>query len=661
MSTSSVRRPPHFFPDSHQRAVLRAALMPAPAALTSWRVACPDLDPATAMPVVQRLLPLLARNLRANGLDDARLDAMDAITDETRARNDHLFEHGAALMAAMERAGIPTVLLKGAALVVDGYGDTGLRPMSDLDFLVPTEAVDDALPVLAAEGWTPRYRVTGGLRRVSHDVHIGAADGCQADLHWHVFHDFAGADDDAELWARTRPGSLAGFPTRMLSREDQLLHVIVHGLRWVRTPGIRWVADAMTLLQTGPLAWERVIDQATRRRFTYRTSLGLRYLRTHLDAAVPEAVVERLVGTPITPLERLEYAVSGRPLGPAARLPGYWCHFVRTSERRGPLGALGFAGYLASAWELPADEGIATAVVGRARDHFMTRLADRATVARVPNTGARPAATADTPSTAAATIVIPVLRQLDAYLEQAVRSALDQTVPAEVIVIVAAVTPPSNRAVLAALAAETPHLRVITECGRGFGAALNTGFRAATTERLGILLSDDWLDPDALESCLPIDADLVSAGTMVYAADGVTPLWWLSRIATTEEYERRTSLEDRAQLLSHFLLLRRSAVEVAGWVDETLGDTGGIDDYDLPWTLLERGATVGILGRSVYNYRDHAGERLTLRDVETQTPTMVRILEKHGITGDQQATILARHARWWGRPIAEVMPPEPPA
>ncbi len=73
--------------------------------------------------------------------------------------------------------------------------------------------------------------------------------------------------------------------------------------------------------------------------------------------------------------------------------------------------------------------------------------------------------------------------------------------------------------------------------------------------------------------------------------------------------------------------------------------------------LAERGATVGIVGRSLYNYRDHEGVRLTLRDPAQLVRTLERILDKHGVVGDERQELIARHARWFGRPIHAVRGP----
>lgn len=254
----------------------------------------------------------------------------------------------------------------------------------------------------------------------------------------------------------------------------------------------------------------------------------------------------------------------------------------------------------------------------------------------------------------AATVVVPLLRQRAAWLAQSVRSALTQTVPCEVIVVTSPATPAGNLAVLADLRARWPNLGVRPQARAGFGAAINTGIAAATTERLGLLLSDDWLEPDAVAACLPAAADIVSTARRCYAADGRRELRHLRRPSRQRELERRPSLEARARYLTHFFLFRREKLLAVGGVDETLGDPAGIDDYDLIWVLLEHGATVRVVERMLYNYRDHDGERLTLRAVDEIRATLIRILAKHGVTSDAQAAIVAHQSRWFGRPLSVV-------
>ena len=234
--------------------------------------------------------------------------------------------------------------------------------------------------------------------------------------------------------------------------------------------------------------------------------------------------------------------------------------------------------------------------------------------------------------TLAATIIIPLRRQRDAWLEQCVLSAVGQSASCETLVVRAADAPPSNLALLERLAQEWGNLRVIVEEQPGsFPAAINLGIRHARAERIGLLLSDDWLDREAVAHCLPIDADIVCTRHTVYHADGVTVLQGASKTLTMRDYLKLPTLEAKANYLEHFFLFRRAALSEAGGLDETIGNFPGIDDYDLIWTLLEHGATVGIVEHRLYNYRDHDGERLTLADPVQAARNLEKILRKHGI------------------------------
>ncbi|MGH9659348.1 MAG: glycosyltransferase family 2 protein, partial [Bryobacteraceae bacterium] len=194
---------------------------------------------------------------------------------------------------------------------------------------------------------------------------------------------------------------------------------------------------------------------------------------------------------------------------------------------------------------------------------------------------------------------------------------------------------------------------VMEQARPGFAAALNTGIAAASSPRVGFLLSDDWLEPGAVEQCLPQGADIVSTGHRKWYADGVTS--FERRAPSMEAYEALPDRERKAGYLKHFFLFRKAALEAAGGLDETLGDSPGIDDYDLIWTLLERGATVAVIEESLYNYRDHEGSRLTLGEPAAMRATMRRILAKHGVTGPEQERLLGEKARWFGAPIHSVI------
>jgi hypothetical protein len=258
-----------------------------------------------------------------------------------------------------------------------------------------------------------------------------------------------------------------------------------------------------------------------------------------------------------------------------------------------------------------------------------------------------------------ASLVIPLLRQRDAWLQRCVESALSQTVRCHVIVVVSPHTPASNLAVLGRMAATHPSLDVVLRPeGARFAGALNFGIARATSDRFGLVLTDDWLEPDAVEWCLSIEADIVSTAAAVWDTDGTRRSTALDRRRFRFELGRQPSLERQAQYLGHFLFLSRDAVLRAGGVDEHVGDSPGVDDYHLLWTMLERGASATICERALYNHRDHEGERLTNRAPLDMLATMSRILKAHALPPAEHEALLAWHARWFGRPLAACTTPE---
>jgi hypothetical protein len=184
---------------------------------------------------------------------------------------------------------------------------------------------------------------------------------------------------------------------------------------------------------------------------------------------------------------------------------------------------------------------------------------------------------------------------------------------------------------------------------------LNEGIRASSAPRFGYLLSDDWLEPSAVEQALRIDADIVSTSATMYYADGTTALDGNPGARTMADFVNRPDLERKAAYLSHFFLFRKNVVIEAGGLDERIGDTPGIDDYDLPWVLLERGASVGIVESRLYNYRDHHRPRLTLGKRDEMLATLNRIFDKHGVNGERRQFLVEAHSRWFGRPVHEVL------
>lgn len=138
-------------------------------------------------------------------------------------------ELGRVLSALVDR-GIEVVLLKGAALVHTVYADPALRPMGDLDLLVPEDRLDDAERVVLGLGYeffdSPEARALAREKH-RHYPRLTKEEGRYAvELHRHIVEKGSPLNFDvAELWSSARPVPPDGSRLRVLSAEDQLVHL----------------------------------------------------------------------------------------------------------------------------------------------------------------------------------------------------------------------------------------------------------------------------------------------------------------------------------------------------------------------------------------------------------------------------------------------------
>jgi hypothetical protein len=342
-----------------QTLLLRAALLPGAAgttALDAWRTESAVASPLDAPS--RRLLPLLWRNHpEAAELVPLARDAYRA----SWAENQRRLDLAAPFVAALETAGIPTLLFKGAGLALHAYAGLGLRPLGDVDVLVPDADWDRARAILAARG-APAADAVGAARgRLLHAVaHSIDGAGLEIDLHRAALWETRQRTGDAlanELWERAVPISGPGFTSRTFDATDHLIVVCAHGLRWSPSPAIHWAADAVTLL-TGreAIQWGRLVDDAAAWGLALPIAVALRWLREVLDAPVDGAALaalERRTAGWRGRVDRLELRARARPPALGRGLFLHWCDHRRARPRATVLGRLAtFPLYLSGMWDV---------------------------------------------------------------------------------------------------------------------------------------------------------------------------------------------------------------------------------------------------------------------------------------------------------------------
>lgn len=283
-------------PTPDQEILLRASLLKGEPSLQAWMAWAAEADLDRVDPGSYRLLPLLYRNLQEQGVRHPLMTKLRGIYRMTWYKNGILFRALEALLKCFEEAGIPTMILKGAALIPLHYKAFGLRPMEDFDVLVPEDRRADAMRVARDAGYSEDDVDPARLFSYSHAVSMKNAGGMKLDLHWRVFPAAYSWSSDLDFWEGAVPMNLPGVSTTAMNPADLLLHVCVHAAMWNPVPPVRWAADAAMIIRTSPgrLDWDRLLDMARRKRLIVPLKETLLLLQKILGIDVPGPFLKSL-------------------------------------------------------------------------------------------------------------------------------------------------------------------------------------------------------------------------------------------------------------------------------------------------------------------------------------------------------------------------------
>jgi hypothetical protein len=318
-------------PNAEQLLILHAALDPVAAGATAWQcwreaVEFDQVDHGST-----RLLPLVYRNLGAEAFDSEVAGRLKGLYRRSWSHNQLIFKRAAEAIAVLEGAGIETLVTKGASLALLSYGDVGVRPMDDVDVLVPLDQATEAIDALSVAGWKPDHEDPAAWTRVHHSLGFAGPDRGEVDLHWFSLWQPA---SDEQLWRASVPLKLSGVATRAPCPADQLLLACVHGTPWSPLPPFRWIADAITVIRSAAeqLEWDRFVSEAERRQVTVAAAAALDYLHGEFGAAVPSPVLDRLRAAPATRHERAAFRAACQPDSPLRTLRMAWDRYRRLRD-----------------------------------------------------------------------------------------------------------------------------------------------------------------------------------------------------------------------------------------------------------------------------------------------------------------------------------------
>jgi hypothetical protein len=249
---------------------------------------------------------LLQARLQASGLvvPDALHVALDDLVRIKAAQSLYRQAHGRAILARLESAQIPVLVLKGSALAYWAYAAPHLRECSDIDLLFPDIGVArQAAEVIAPLGYTRLAAASAGdlVDFEMTCVRGTAGERLEVDIHWHLSNApvFAFRFGWAELWADSMPLPSLAPSARGLAPVPAFLHACMHRVQNIALGGpdrMKWLYDLVVLARGfGEAEWSAVAAQATARGLADTCADSLRAAEARFGAFAPAAVVDALM------------------------------------------------------------------------------------------------------------------------------------------------------------------------------------------------------------------------------------------------------------------------------------------------------------------------------------------------------------------------------
>jgi hypothetical protein len=328
--------------------VLCARLRPSPGAEPEVRRLLeqgPDWEALLAAAEAEGTLPLLFWNLRNSGgaIPGRVRDLLKSAYLENLRQNGQTLRALAPFLDALRREGLKAALTKGARLAPLLYGDPGLRPFWDVDFIVrprdwpaltrildrfgfaeAEEPVPGPLcPPAPALDWTysPYFR-RGSIYLEFHFNPLG--------LHLPT-------SEDEDLWASARMRTVAGTEALVLSDEHELCYLCLHAQQHSYERLI-WLTDIAETAARPDIDWQRVLALCRRHGIAGPVSYALRLARVVWPGAIDPRVLARF---PVGPVEgtALRFLYPEESVSRRARLtswPYYMPSLLSLWERRSP-------------------------------------------------------------------------------------------------------------------------------------------------------------------------------------------------------------------------------------------------------------------------------------------------------------------------------------
>lgn len=208
------------------------------------------------------------------------------------------------VMQALGAENIPAIPYKGPVLAATTYGNLAMRDFCDLDILVSENDIRRVLRIMLQLGYRAEYCLTPEqeakyLQSACEYNFLHEHSQARVEIHWRVIPPKFGLKFEFDrLWSHARFVHIAGSKVPVLSPEDALLVLSVHGFKHL-WECLKWVCDIANLLsaQEG-LDWSYIEREADRIGAMRVVLISISLANQIFDNSLPDPIRLRLKRDP---------------------------------------------------------------------------------------------------------------------------------------------------------------------------------------------------------------------------------------------------------------------------------------------------------------------------------------------------------------------------
>lgn len=262
-----------------------------------WKESTPDLD--TIDWQTARVLAQSATSLSSRGIESTNVATLKGVRQFDWALGENHLHDVRPFLNALAQAGIPVMVIKGAALLLSALNVGTTRLMADIDMLIEPAHIDNVLDVAASVGWgikrpLSREHFREILLSSKHSFSLTNGEKSEVDLHTFALLLNRCPDHDLMLWARGTKARFGDVDVLVPSVTDMLVVTIGRGLLYNPRPLAVWVGDSISLIESGAVDWDIFLEEIERRDLATFAYAGIEYISQVLGRPVPAYVRTKL-------------------------------------------------------------------------------------------------------------------------------------------------------------------------------------------------------------------------------------------------------------------------------------------------------------------------------------------------------------------------------